>query len=487
MNRQDHELALIDDIASFTHDPLAFANYVFPWGKGELERYSEPKAWQRDVMNDIATHLKNPETRYMPLQIAIASGHGIGKSAEMGMILHWAMSTCEDCKIVVTANTDNQLRTKTWPEISKWQRLAINSHWFKPTATAIISNDKEHSSSWRADAIPWSEHNTEAFAGLHNEGKRIILIFDEASNIADKVWEVAEGALTDEDTEIIWLAFGNPTRNTGRFHDCFKKYRHRWITKQIDSRTVEGTNKEQIKKWVEDYGEDSDFVKVRVRGMFPSASNRQFISTVDVDAAFGRFIRPEQFNFAPTIISVDPAWTGADKFVIGMRQGLYFKVLGEYEYNDNDVQMANIIAQFETQYAADAVFVDMGYGTGIVSAGTSMGRNWMLVNFGGKSADAGCLNKRAEIWKLMRDWLKAGGVIPEDQELYNELIAPETVGRLDGKIQLESKDDMRKRVGFSPNKADALAITFAYPVTKNANAHYGQMASRARAEYDPFK
>ncbi|MEI7000490.1 terminase, partial [Klebsiella pneumoniae] len=89
-------------------------------------------------------------------------------------------------------------------------------------------------------------HNTEAFAGLHNERKRIIVVFDEASNIADLVWEVAEGALTDEDTEIIWVAFGNPTRNTGRFRECFRKYRHRWKCAQIDSRTVEGTNKQQL-------------------------------------------------------------------------------------------------------------------------------------------------------------------------------------------------------------------------------------------------
>lgn len=129
-----------------------------------------------------------------------------------------------------------------------------------------VQQRSSHDKRWRADAIPWSEHNTEAFAGLHNERKRIIVVFDEASNIADLVWEVAEGALTDEDTEIIWVAFGNPTRNTGRFRECFRKYKHRWKCAQIDSRTVEGTNKQQLQKWVDDYGEDSDFVKVRVRG-----------------------------------------------------------------------------------------------------------------------------------------------------------------------------------------------------------------------------
>ena len=122
-----------------------------------------------------------------------------------------------DTRIVVTANTDTQLRTKTWPEVTKWLRLLINRDWFKATATAVFSTETRHERLWRADAIPWSEENTEAFAGLHNKGRRVIVIFDEASGISDRIWEVSEGALTDEGTEIIWLAFGNPTRNTGAF------------------------------------------------------------------------------------------------------------------------------------------------------------------------------------------------------------------------------------------------------------------------------
>ena len=102
-------------------------------------------------------------------------------------------------------------------------------------------------------------------------GKRILVITDESTTIADKVWEVIEGALTDEGTELIWIAFGNPTRNTGRFRECFGRFRHLWKTRHIDSRTVEGTNKKYLNELVETYGEDSDIVKVRVRGMFPFA------------------------------------------------------------------------------------------------------------------------------------------------------------------------------------------------------------------------
>ncbi|MDI1301964.1 MAG: terminase [bacterium] len=476
---------MVEDMAGFAFDPLGFVHYTFPWGEGELRDSAGPRAWQADVLTDIGDHLSDPTTRFQPLMIAVASGHGVGKSALISQIIDWGMSTCEDCKVVITANTENQLRTKTWPEVRKWLRLAINSDWFVPHATSISSTDKGHESSWRADAVPWSEHNTEAFAGLHNVGKRIILIFDEASNIADKVWEVAEGALTDEGTEIIWIAFGNPTRNTGRFKECFGRFRHRWIGRQIDSRTVEGTNKAQLQKWVDDYGVDSDFVKVRVRGMFPNMSMRQFISVTDVDAALARPLRGEQYTFAPKIITCDPAWEGDDELVIAMRQGLNFQILRTIAKNDNDVQVAAILGQLEDEHEADAVFVDAGYGTGIVSAGQTMGRDWTLVWFAGAAIDQGCLNKRAEMWKLTRDWLKAGGSIPNDPVLYADLIGPETVARLDGKIQLESKKDMKSRGQPSPNRADSLALSFAFPVVKRSARGAG-VHNRNSREHDPY-
>lgn len=485
MNAQekiDPEQQLIEDIASFTHDPLGFSMYAYPWGEGELEGVEGPREWQRQVMNDIASHLSNADTRYQPLMISIASGHGIGKSAEMGMLLNWGMSTCEDCKVVVTANTDNQLRTKTWPEISKWFRLAINRHWFNITATKVASVDPDHTDSWKADAVPWSEHNTEAFAGLHNKGKRIILIFDEASNIADKVWEVAEGALTDEQTEIIWLAFGNPTRNVGRFRECFRKFRHRWVQRQIDSRTVDGTNKDQIAKWAADYGEDSDFFKVRVRGLFPSSSDLQFIGTGLVDAAMARVVTEAMVSHAPVVIGVDPSWSGDDEFAIYLRQGLHSKLIATYQKSDDDVLMAQRIAQLEDQYKADAVFVDFGYGTGIVSAARAMGRNWTLVQFGGASSDPAMLNKRGEIWNAMKEWLKAGGEL-NDQQTADEISAPEYRVKLDGKIVLEDKAELKKRAGISPNRADALALTFSFPVVKKS--FYAGNGGH-QSTYDPF-
>ena len=402
-------------------------------------------------------------------------------SALMGMISNWAMSCFVDAKIVCTANTEAQLRTKTVPEVSQWFRESITSEWFDPQATSVKAVDRGHADSWRMDFLPWSQNNTEAFAGLHNQGKIIVLLFDEASKIHDKVWEVAEGALTDEGTVIIWVAFGNPTQNSGRFRECFRRFRHRWVSRQIDSRTVPGTNKKKIQQWVEDHGEDSDFVKVRVRGQFPSQSALQFISEDDAQSARKCHLRKSQFDFAPVIISVDPAWSGDDELVIAYRQGLYFKVLRTMARNDNDIAVANIVARYEDELKAAAVNVDAGYGTGIVSAGRTMGRAWNLVWFSGHSPDPGCLNMRAYIWREMRDWLKQGGAIdPEDEVLYQDIIGPETVPRMDGKIQLESKEDMKDRGLPSPNRGDALALTFAHPVRPTLPPH------EEPRKYDPL-
>jgi len=466
--KQDNDL--LEDITRYIHDPHGFVMYAFPWNTGELKGEEGPDLWQIEILQELGNGLLTVDAA---VQLAVASGHGVGKSALVAWIMLWAMSTCEDCRGVVTANTENQLKTKTWAELSKWYRLLINKHWFRLTATALFSIEEGHQFTWRIDQVTWSEQNTEAFAGLHNKEKRILVIFDEGSAIPDLIWEVTEGALTDEDTEIIWCAFGNPTRNTGRFKECFYQRKHRWVTKQIDSRTSNHTNKAQIEEWIEDYGIGSDFVKVRVLGIFPSLSVKQFISVKDVDLAYNKELKNETYNFAPVILTCDPAWEGDDELVIGKRQGLKFDILEVIPKNDNDIEIASILARHEDEEKADAVFIDAGYGTGIVSAGRTLRRSWRLVWFNEASQDKGCLNKRAEMWNKMRLWLKDGGSIPKDQILYNDLIGPETVPRIDGKIQLESKKDMKKRKQPSPNRADALALSFAYPVL-------GEVKERAR-------
>ena len=387
------------------------------------------------------------------------------------MICTWAMSCFADAKVVVTANTEKQLMTKTMSEIGKWFRLVRTSAMFKTTATSIYSNAEGHDRTWRVDAIPWSDNNTEAFAGLHNKGRIVVMIFDEGSAIADKVWEVAEGAMTDDDTIIIWLVFGNPTRNSGRFRECFSKYKHRWRTRHIDSRTVEGTNKTQLDQWVQDYGEDSDFVRVRVRGEFPRAGTMQFISSEDVENARRR--PAEAFLDDPFTMAVDVARFGEDMTVISHMRGRDAKSIPWTKMRGADTMaVADRVAELWRIHKHDAVFVDGGgVGGGVVDRLRRLNVPVIEVQFGGKptrssgtgDGDIIYANKRAEMWGYMRDWMR-GGMIPDDGDLASELTGVEfgyvmKEGR--DAILLEKKEDMKKRGLASPDSADSLAMHFA--------------------------
>lgn len=446
---------ILNFVAGFVHDPVGFVYAMYPWGEGELENQS-PQEWQISLLEDIGTGMKKIDE---VVRLATASGHGIGKSALVCWLIEWALYTRANTRGVVTANTDTQLRTKTWAELAKWHRLNIASEMFIYTATSLYSANKGSDKSWRIDAIPWNKSNPAAFAGLHNKGNRILLVFDEASEIDDTIWEVAEGAMTDANTEIIWPVFGNPTRNIGRFADCFGKEKSRWIKRRIDSRTVPITNKNLLNSWVETYGLESDFVKVRVLGEFPSASELQFIGRNIVDEAASRILVPSDYGFAPAIIGVDPAWTGKDPAVIYLRKGNYSKKLYQEPKSDDNYAFAEKVAMFEDKYKAVSVNIDFGYGQGIYSAGKTMGRNWHLIPFmSTHTTDPTLFNKRMEMWKNLKDWMIEGGALdPLDNEIQAELIMPEAFIGLNGKLMLQRKEDM----AYSPNNADALALTFA--------------------------
>jgi hypothetical protein len=458
LSRANVQLEVEQEVFKYLRDPIGYAKFAFPWA--EMQE-SGPRVWQADVLKYIQDWLANPATRYQPCRVAISSGHGIGKSALVAMVMAWALSTCDDCKCVVTANTATQLATKTVPRVEEWFRKSINSYWWDLKATSITIRDPKHIRTWRADYVPWSEYNTEAFAGLHNIGKRILLVFDEASGIADRVWEVAEGALTDENTEIIWLAFGNPTQNTGRFRECFGRLKHRWHTKQIDSRTVEGTNKAEIAKWIEDYGEDSDFVRVRVRGEFPRAGSNQFIGS-DVVESCRRYIDPGNSSM-PKVLGVDVARFGDDQTVLFMRQGRKAEVLGKYRGLDTAQVTSKVIEAIEKHHIAAVIVDSDGIGAPVYDQLRFQGYGSKCYEFhGGKPAydSRAYFNRRAEIWGLMRDWLVAGAQIPNDPELEADLTGPQYGFSPQQQVQLEKKDDMKKRGLSSPDLGDALAMTF---------------------------
>lgn len=468
---------VIADLGSFTHDPLGFVLWLFPWGRAGTSLADEdgPDEWQREQLTAIGASLRaNP---FKLIQDATASGHGIGKSCEVSWLILWALMTHEDTRGVVTANTDTQLRTKTWVELAKWYGLmqwAPLKEMFALEATSIHATQAGSERTWRIDAIPWSDRNTEAFAGLHNAGKRILLMFDEASAIIDPIWETASGALTDAKTEILWLAYGNPTRNYGRFKEAIAgRFRDSWTHRQIDGRNVKRTNKTVLAEWIDTYGDDSDFVRVRIKGQFPRAGTMQFISSELVQAARKREVG--YLASDPIIFGVDCARFGDDHSTLAIRQGRDATKLPWKRWHQQDsMTLAGDIAVEAQKWQPDAIFVDEGnIGGGIIDRLRQLNvPNVIGVHFGGKSAQADwatgirvkTLNKRAEMWTNMRAWLE-GGSIPDEDDLETDLTGPEYGYAADQiSIQLESKPDMKRRGLSSPDDGDALALTFAFPV-----------------------
>lgn len=419
--------------------------------------------WQIDILESLGEALRAGADRESAIaavatQIGVKSGHGVGKSALFGMIVGWAMSTCQDTRGLITAGTESQLDTKTQPEIAKWMRMMITAHWFEVKATKIFH--KARPESWRVDFIAWNEKRPESFAGLHNHGRRIFALVDEASQVARIILETLLGALTDADTEIVLMLFGNPTRNDGVFFECFNRDAHRWITKTVDSRRVPITNKEQIRQWIEDYGEDSDFVRVRVRGEFPRAGSNQLISMDAVHAA-----RTREYCAArsPFVIGVDPARFGEDESVITLREG--DRVHAQITRRELSLMdLAGLVSDQIVRYEPEAVFIDeIGLGAGVVDRLHQLKHKGV---HGIKSSDPASdkslyFNLNAEMWGRMGEWLARTGIIPDEPELAQQLVS--RLYGYDGqnRIQLEKKIDMKKRGLRSPDRADSLALTFA--------------------------
>ena len=460
---EDEQLA--EELGRFFDDPDGFVRYVFPWREPGtiLANESGPDLWQTETMNSIRDAIRAGKAVDVALrvaiQVAIASGHGIGKTSLVAWLIIWFMSTREFPQVVVTANTSAQLSTKTWRELSKWHKMAINKDWFQWTATKFAH--VAFPEVWFAAAIPWTEQNSEAFAGTHE--KHVLVVFDEGSGIVDKIWEVTEGAMTTPGA--MWLAFGNPTQNVGRFSQCFGKFKHRWITRQIDSRTCKMANKAQIQKWIEDYGEDHDFVRVRVRGVFPRSGVKQFMSTELVADAMRR--KAVGYTEFAKVMGVDVARHGDDQSVITKRQGNH--VWPQRRLREpNLMTLADIIAGEIHEFQPDAVFIDAtGLGWGVIDRLRQM--NFGKVVFGvqvGEKAikEARYVRKRDELWGDGKAWLETGGCLPYDPELETDLTTPEYGYDVRMRIEIQSKDDMKSNGQPSPDSADSLLLTFASPI-----------------------
>lgn len=474
--------ALVDKLSAFWDDPEGYALSVFPWGQAgtPLAKYPEgPDVWQRQVMREIRDQIRGGVKN---VRIAISSGHGIGKGALISWLVKWFMSTRGDPQVVVTANTGKQLNTKTWRELAKWNRLALDGHWYHWTATKFAYRGAPET--WFAAAIEWSEHNAEAFAGTHEEN--LMYCFDEASAIADTIWETSEGAMTQPNS--FWIVTGNPTKNSGRFRQCWTRFRKRWTRWNIDARDcrMSSQNKELHQQWVHDYGEDSDFVRVRMRGMFPRVSAEQFIGTYLVEEAQARKIERDAVPaYLPRLMGFDPGAGGEETSCMVCIQGplLIPESVKRWSLADTMALSAQFAHQINL-WKPDVVFIDAhGIGQSVYYRLVQLGfEDQVIPVYWGSREEVSdkrlWYNQRVESWGRLREWLKTAS-IPYDVDMETDLTEPLLEFDAQMRMLLESKDSMKARGVSSPHAGDAMALCFSYPTgTLRRREDVGVIAGR---------
>ena len=478
------DLKLAEFVSQFYDDPLGFVVACYPWGDdGPLKDQVGPDTWQHQTLAHIGREVQARRfdgiRPVSPIRVAVSSGHGIGKSTLQAWLVDWIMSTRPNCRGTVTANTNTQLDTKTWAAIQRWTRLCLTSSWFEVNTARFYRTGQRES--WFCAPQSSKEENSEAFAGQHAADSTSFYVIDEGSAVPDVIYDVAEGGLTDGEPMI--FVFGNPTRSTGRFHTvCFGTLRDRWHPVVIDARDSRFTNKTQIAEWIEDYGEDSDFVRVRVKGLPPAASDLQFISTADVSAAQKRI--PAVLPDEPLVCGLDVARGGMDRCVFRFRRGVDAKTIAPIwipgEQSRDSMRLVTLAAdvlarQYDGRKVA-TLFVDgTGIGGPIVDRLRQLGHsNVIEVQFGAEAPDAKYANMRAYMWGKLRDWLSKG-CIDGSARLETDLTAPGYSHDKRDRVLLESKEHLKARGVDSPDDADALALTFAAsvaPKTGRAVAPY---------------
>ena len=468
------------------YDLCKLAYVIFPFGqKGTDLEDKEPYDWQMEEWMKLSNHLKNPETRYDLYRLVISSGNGAAKTAFGAMTMIMLLYT-QQLRARITANTDPQMKATVWPEYDVWFRNArFNEVFFEKFGTSIKARNEKLASTWRIDTFTWSEESPSAISGLHNKGRAVAYVFEEAPGIPAKIWEYANGAFGDTLTIKIWMAFGNSDDPNSKFEQNMASAL--WRSRRIDTRKLAHLDKKWIGDLLQDCNgnEDHDDFRVRVRGLPRKTSKDSIISTENVEAALERAknFDTAQIQNLPCILTCDPAWTGGDETVISYRQGNYSCLLDKYKLDRSMKENHNLTFQklchWEYELGADAVVIDQAEGTGIYTlAMNAQKTNWFLVSFASKPTDtpehkdSEFANIRAQMYYQYNDFLRDGGVLDSRDPDWTEQMKKQLTWakgdrhKVTMKKLVEPKKDIKDRIGSSPDVADSLVLQMAMQITE---------------------
>lgn len=466
---------IIDKIRKWREDPVYFVRDQFG---------VEPDDWQKDVLMAFPKHQR----------LAMKASKGVGKSAILSWLAWNFLASRPDPKLAATSISAENLSDGLWAEMAKWQaKSPYLTQMFEWTKTRIFYKNKPET--WFMSARAWSksaasDQQANALAGLHAD--YIMFILDESGAIPDSVMAAAEAALASG-KECKLIQSGNPTHLEGPLYRACTTESHLWHVTEISSDPDNPKRSSRVsidwaREQIEKYGRDNPWVLVNVFGKFPPASMNTLLGPDEVREAMKRQIHKPEYEFAQKRLGVDCARFGTDSTIIFPRQGLRaFKYIEMKGARSNEI--AARIALAKSRWNSELEFIDGtgGFGSGVVDSLLQAGHSPQEIHFSSKATDEAYYNKRSEMWFNMAEWIKRGGALPMDAELIKELTAPQYTFK-NGRFILEPKEQIKERLGFSPDKADALCLTFAWSEMPGMQSmDYLKMQNlKPKSDWDPF-
>lgn len=477
-------------IAEWRRDPLRFVREVFS---------AEPDAWQVDTLE----LLGKPGRK----RVAMKACAGPGKTAVLAWV-GWHRLACfaapnEHPKGIAVSITGDNLRDNLWAEMARWRNASpFLQHAFEWTGSRIFA--KDHPETWFLSAKSWPktadpETIGRTLSGLHSRFP--FYLIDESGDIPPNMLRSAEQGLSSCEDGLIITA-GNTTSQTGLLYEVSVrlrgsqkdgKYEVVSITADPDNpKRTPRVSADWARQQIAQYGRDNPWVMAFVLGEFPPGSINALLSMEEVEAAMNRSPAAGSYEWAEKRLGVDVARFGDDRTVIFPRQGLAAfepAIMRHARGSAVSVDIANRVMGMMNELACEQAFFDdtVGWAHGAVDVLRAAGRSPYAIRFDGPSSNPRYVNMRAQMWMEMAEWIKGPGCLPRIPEMIAELASP-TYFFSGGKFQIEAKDQIKKRLGRSPDLADALALTWALPDAPARNMR-GTVATQARRgldDYDPY-
>jgi len=472
------------NIARWREHPDQFVREVF---------LVEPEIWQREVLEQFPHQQR----------IAMCASKGVGKTCLEAWLAWNFLLTRPHPKIAAVAVSADNLSDNLWTEMAMWRsRSPLLKEVFELTKTRIFA--KDHPETWWMSARSYPKtadrnQQSQTLAGLHAE--YIMFILDESGGMPDAVMASAEAALsTCIEGHIIQA--GNPTHLEGPLYRACTTERRLWHVININGdpdnpKRASRVSVQWAREQIEKYGRDDPFVLVNVFGQFPPASFNTLLGPDHINAACARSYRQHDIDASPRILGVDVARQGDDASVMWPRQGL-LALAPVIQRNIDGIQGGGLVARRWNDWGADAVFIDStgGFGSSWIDNLRLLGKAPIGVGFSESASNGRYYNKRSEIYFECAQWIKEGGQLPpmstDGMSQLTAAMTRTTYTFKGDKLILEPKDMVKERIGYSPDHADALCLTFAHPVSARKNSALGDFQSRRPAicdpgyEYDPF-